>query len=214
MPYTTLLLDLDGTVYPLSNGIWKEISARMELFMQKELNLPIQDIPRLRQAYYQQYGTTLSGLRQNFQVNEEEFLHFVHDIPLDNYLAPDPKLRNILKSLPQRKWIFTNSDKAHARRVLTALNILDLFDGILDITHFNYLNKPNLQVYQLALETIGNPDINTCIFVDDSSKNLIPAKQLGIKTVFIGEHPGDNTADYHIRTIYELPAILLPSKGV
>ena len=110
MQFSTLLLDLDGTVYPQHNGIWEEIGARMEKFMYERLALPISQIPHLRQEYYLKYGTTLSGLRKNYQVDEEEYLQFVHDIPLHQYLSPDYRLRNILTNLPQKKWIFTNSD--------------------------------------------------------------------------------------------------------
>lgn len=208
MPYSTLLLDLDGTVYPQNNGIWEEIAARMEQFMHEKLHLPASEIPQLRQSFYQQYGTTLSGLRHHYQINEEEYLEYVHDIPLQAYLRPDSKLRNMLISLPLRKWIFTNSDKAHSERVLNALNIRDLFEGILDITHFNYLNKPNDKVYQLALKAIGNPFPETCVFVDDSPKNLLPAKQLGMMTVLVGGKPENKYIDYHIQSIYDLPAIL------
>lgn len=208
MLYSTLLLDLDGTVYPQNNGIWEEIAARMEQFMHEELNLPSADIPSLRQEYYQQYGTTLSGLRHNYRVNEEEYLKYVHDIPLHQYLSPDNKLRNTLINLSLRKWIFTNSDKAHAERVLNALGIRDLFEGILDVTHFNYLNKPNERVYQLALEAIGNPQPDTCVFVDDSPKNLFPAKQLGMTTILIGNTSQNGVADHHIDSIYDLTKVL------
>lgn len=208
MPYSTLLLDLDGTVYPQDNGIWEEIAARMEQFMHEKLDLPAAEIPLLRQSYYQQYGTTLSGLRHHFQVDEEEYLKYVHDVPLNKYLHPDQKLRNSLVNLPLKKWIFTNSDKWHSERVLNALNIRDLFEGILDITHFNYMNKPNEKVYQLALKTIGNPHPETCVFVDDSPKNLLPAKQLGMTTILVGRNPQNEFVDHHITSLYDLSAIL------
>ncbi len=211
MSFSTLLLDLDGTVYPQNNGIWEEIAARMELYMFEKFNLPIAQLPQIRQEYYQEYGTTLSGLRQNFQVNEEEYLSFVHDIPLHLYLQPDQRLRNMLISLPQKKWIFTNSDKAHSQRVLNALQISDLFEGILDIMHFNYVNKPNMEVYTSALQSIGNPSPETCVFVDDSPANLTPAKQLGMTTILVGNKTSTPSTDYHIPSIYDLTSILSAS---
>lgn len=207
MPYSTLLLDLDGTVYPQNNGIWEEIATRMEQFMHDKLNLPSTEISSIRQEYYQKFGTTLSGLRHNYQVNEEEYLKYVHDIPLHHYLAPDIKLRKLLSNLPMQKWIFTNSDKPHAERVLNALNIKDLFEGILDITHFNYLNKPNEKVYKMVLEAIGSPYPDECVFADDSPKNLFPAKQLGMTTILVGGNPQNEFIDYHIASIYDLPEV-------
>jgi pyrimidine 5'-nucleotidase len=139
-------------------------------------------------------------------------LKYVHDIPIDQYLKPDPELRRILLNLSQTKWIFTNSDKAHSKRVLTALNILDLFEGILDIETFNFMNKPNPQIYIRALELIGNPPPNECIYVDDSAINLAPAKKMGITTVLLGENSFYNSADYSIikiQDITKIPGILL-----
>ncbi|MEJ2757299.1 MAG: pyrimidine 5'-nucleotidase [Anaerolineales bacterium] len=208
MQYSTLLLDLDGTVYPQNNGIWEEIAARMEQFMHEKLNLPPAEIPGLRQTYYQQYGTTLSGLRNNYQIDEEEYLKYVHDVPLHQYLNPDIKLRKLLIKLPLQKWIFTNSDQAHAERVLNTLNIKDLFEGILDITRFNYMNKPDQKVYQLALDAIGNPLPETCVFVDDSPINLSPAKQMGMTTILVGNKPKNEFIDHQIPNIYDLTSVL------
>lgn len=213
MPFSTLLIDLDGTLYPHNNGIWEEIAARMEKYMHDQLNLPQTEIPKLRKEYYRKYGTTLSGLRRNFRINEAEFLSYVHNVPLHQYLTPDIKLREVLKNLPQKKWIFTNSDKNHAQRVLKALDITDLFEGILDITHFKFLNKPNIQTYQLALAAIGNPNPGVCMFVDDSPVNIPPAHELGIATVLVGDHNASNSADHHISSIYDLPSILALSPG-
>ncbi|MCB2180098.1 pyrimidine 5'-nucleotidase [bacterium] len=213
MVYSTLLIDLDGTVYPSNNGIWDEIGARMEKYMQDVLKLPPADIPILRKEYYKKFGTTLSGLRNNHKIDEIDFLSYVHNVPLHQYLAPDIKLREILTNLPQKKWIFTNSDINHSRRVLKALNVLDQFDGILDITFFNFLNKPHIQTYQMALESIGSPDPSTCIFIDDSPVNLPPAKDLGITTVLVGDRLVNNSADYHIASIYELESIIALAEG-
>lgn len=213
MPYSTLLIDLDGTLYPQNNGIWEEIAARMEKYMHDELNLPKTEIPGLRKEYYRIYGTTLSGLRKNYHVNEVEFLNYVHDVPIHQYLSPDLKLREMLNGLPQKKWVFTNSDKGHAQRVLNALDITDLFEGILDITHFNYLNKPNNLTYKQALMSIGEPDPYSCMFVDDSPANLPPARDLGLTTVLVGNQTANSGTDYHISSIYELPSILVAAEG-
>ncbi len=208
MPITHLFIDLDGTLYPNENGIWEEIARRMESFMLEHLSIPQQEIPEIRQQYYRQYGTTLRGLQANFEIDPHEFLAFVHDVPLSDFLKPDPHLREVLARLPQPKWILTNSDTAHAGRVLNALDVTDLFEGILDITSMGFINKPELAVYQKALEIAGNPHPQNCAFVDDAPQNLVQARHLGMVTILVGSKSANPETDFHIPDIYHLPEVI------
>jgi putative hydrolase of the HAD superfamily len=164
-------------------------------------------IPTTRQSYYQQYGTTLRGLQENFEIDPYQYLAYVHDIPITDYLNPDPILDQMLHELPQEKWIFTNSDKAHALRVLKALRIEHHFKGILDIITMGFKNKPEPAVYKLAVEYIGNPPVGRCLFADDSLKNLAPATKLGLHTVLVGSKTVDSD-HHHIQSIHQLPEVL------
>ncbi|MDQ2692078.1 MAG: pyrimidine 5'-nucleotidase, partial [Chloroflexota bacterium] len=110
MRFTTLFFDLDDTLYPSSTGLWPAIKDRMNLYMIERLCIPEQDVPFLREQYFKMYGTTLRGLQERHDVDKEDFLAFVHDLPLNDYLAPDPLLRDVLTSLPTRNLIFTNAD--------------------------------------------------------------------------------------------------------
>ena len=64
--------------------------------MYERIGLSWEEIPQLRQAYYENYGTTLRGLQQHYQVDAEDYLAYVHDLPLEDYLEPDPELRELL----------------------------------------------------------------------------------------------------------------------
>ena len=202
MPITTLFFDLDGTLYPGDNGIWDAIASRMELFMQDQLHLPKEKIPTMRQEFYQKFGTTLRGLQEYYTFDQMAYLRFVHNIPLEKFLKTDQKLRNVLMSITTPKWIFTNSDRQHSERVLNLLNINDQFEDIIDVTAMNFINKPNPLAFQRAIEIAGHPNPKNCIFFEDSAKNLIPAKNLGMKTILVGQHPASNEADLNIPNIY------------
>lgn len=208
MSVTTLFFDLDGTLYPGDNGIWDEIANRMEIYMHEVIGLPKENIPALRKEYYQVYGTTLRGLQELYSIDQDEYLMFVHDIPLEKYLKPDQRLRTIMRNITIEKWIFTNSDRAHAERVLKLLGLLDLFEGILDVTSMNYLNKPDPIVYQYALKLSGNPAPNSCAFFEDSPRNLRPAKELGFYTVLVGNNPFGPEVDFNIPSIYYVNQVI------
>ena len=207
MRITTLLIDLDGTLYPIENGIWDAISVRMEDYMRNLLTFPQDEIAVKREEYYHRYGTTLKGLQIHHQIDPYEYLKYVHDIPVREYLAPDLELRQMLMDLPQKKWILTNSDEAHSRRILKALEIEDQFEEVLDIIKMGFNNKPDSNVFSDALSMIGSLAPEECVFVDDSVKNLDAAKKMGFNTVLVG---GENQASdhYYIPTIHHLNKVL------
>ncbi len=205
MRYSTIFFDLDDTLYPSTNGLWEAIRERMNRFMEERLNLPADEITELRRYYFIKYGTTLRGLQFHHDVDADEFLAFVHDLPLISFLAPDPALRTLVQSLPQKKWIFTNADAAHAQRVLELLWVGDCFDGIIDVRANNFFCKPQPEAYLSALAHAGDPDPAQCVFLDDSPRNLAPATQLGFYTVLVGASEPDPAARCAILSIHDLP---------
>ena len=118
MAYTDLFFDLDDTLYDSSNGLWEAIRARMNQYMVERLGLPEDEVPEIRRRYFLTYGTTLRGLQKHYRVDADDYLDYVHDLPLREYLQPRDELKMMLLSLTQHRWIFTNADANHARRVL------------------------------------------------------------------------------------------------
>lgn len=195
MSFQTILFDLDATLYPADNPIWAEIGHRIEIYLHERLGILPEQTNALKKSYYLEYGTTLYGLQIHHHVDPQDYLRFVHDLPAQTYLQPDPPLRTMLRALPQQKWIFTNSDQAHATRVLTALNLADCFDGIISLESLDYECKPHPLVYQLAQHITHTPDPHRILYLDDSLRNLAPAHALGMYTVHIGPPlPADHNA--------------------
>lgn len=188
MRYRTLLFDLDDTLYPSHSGLWLAIRERMTLYMQQRLGVPAEQVRALRQSYYQAYGTTLRGLQIHFQVDADDYLTFVHDLPLDQYIHPVPGVRQMILSLPQKRWIFTNADADHARRVLDTLDLVDCFHGIIDIKALEYHCKPGEDAYKRALSIAGEDQASMCVILDDSWSNLQAANRLGFTTVLVGQN--------------------------
>jgi putative hydrolase of the HAD superfamily len=203
--FTTLFFDLDETLYPKGNGVWEAIRVRMSEFMAERLDLPVEQVETLRHHYFEEYGTTLRGLQINHQVNAEEYLAYVHDLPLEKYLHPAPELQKILTSLPQRKWIFTNADAPHAERVLGMLGLSGCFDGIVDIWALDFNCKPELDAYQKALARAGEPDPSRCVLLDDSPRNLASAQALGFTTVLVGADGPHPVANFVVPSLLALP---------
>jgi pyrimidine 5'-nucleotidase len=218
MHYTTLLIDLDETVYPSSCGVWDAISERMELWMHDRLGLPWEEIPALRKQLYQSYGTTLHGLQVTRHIDERDYLEFVHDVPLDRLIKPDPGLCEMLLRYPQRRIIFTNADRKHAGRVLRQLQLDGCFESIIDIYDIAPFCKPMPEAYQTALRLSGETNPAHCIFIDDSPHNLAGARAAGFFTIQVGlpkpgyQHP-PTTGHLQIPSLIDLPTVFPPENG-
>jgi putative hydrolase of the HAD superfamily len=205
MQFSSVFFDLDDTLYPSSNGLWDAIRDRMNRYMEEILALPPEQITTLRRDYFLTYGTTLRGLQVHHNVDADDFLAYVHDLALDTFLQPDLALRSLIQSLPQKKWVFTNADDAHARRVIAKLGLDGCFDGIIDVRANDFFCKPQPQAYWSALAIAGETVPDRCVFLDDSPRNLAPATELGLMTVLVGTDRPDPAACFSIQSIHDLP---------
>jgi putative hydrolase of the HAD superfamily len=196
--FRTLLLDLDDTLYPASSGVWEAIGERINRFMIEAVGIDSSEAPALRQFYFERYGTSLNGLRRHHAVDPYAYLSFVHDVPLEDYLSPDPELRRMLERLAFRPTIFTNADTAHAQRVLALLGVADLMGEVIDIVALDWINKPELAAYHRALALCRQDDPTACLVVDDQPRNLAPAAALGMGTVLVGSADRLNGIDHAI----------------
>jgi len=186
MRFTTIFFDLDDTLYPNSTGLWKAIKERMNMYMRDRMGIPEEHVPQLREQYFKMYGTTLRGLQERHQVDTEDFLAFVHDLPLKDYLTPDPTQREIIASLPSRKLIFTNADVNHARRVLAALQLDDLFEAVVDVNAVAPYCKPMPESFAIAQELADEPDPRKCVMIDDLPRTTRAALEVGMASILYG----------------------------
>ncbi|XP_009387529.2 uncharacterized protein C24B11.05 isoform X4 [Musa acuminata AAA Group] len=138
--YDCLLFDLDDTLYPLSSGIAAECRRNIGDYLVEKLGIEDSKISDLCNLLYKNYGTTMAGLRAiGYSFDYDDYHRFVHGrLPYEN-LKADPVLGSLLLSLPLRKVVFTNADKAHAAKVLKKLGLEDCFEGIIC---FETLNPP------------------------------------------------------------------------
>jgi putative hydrolase of the HAD superfamily len=208
MRFTTFFFDLDETLYPSSSGLWMEIRARINAYMHERLGFSWEEIEIVREKYFREYGTTLRGLQANHQVDMDDYLAYVHNVPLEAYLHPDPELADAIARLPGRKFIFTNADCAHAGRVTKALGLDGVFDGCIDVHVIAPYCKPMPESFALALKAAGSPNPRTCVLLDDQGRITRAARALGIFTVLVGKDDPGFEADEALPRLADLPALL------
>lgn len=182
------------------------VSQRINEYMATRLGMDDALINSLRPRYWREYGSTMRGLVVEFQIDPEDYLVYVHDFSVEEFLAPNEELNRVLACLPWRKVIFTNSPKEHAQQVLKALGVAHHFERIFDIKDSGYIGKPHLSTYQSLLDALG-VRAEECIVFDDSLPNLRVASELGMVTVFVGSAQEVNGVDWAITRIEESLAV-------
>lgn len=189
------IFDLDNSLYPASANLFELIDTRMGEFIQKLLGVDPQEARRVQKLYFHEHGTTLAGLMAAEGVDPHEFLDYVHDIDLARITA-DPAVVRAIDKLPGRKFVFTNGDAAYAGRVLGKLGLANAFDGMHDIHAMDYVPKPNPAAYSAMCERLAI-EPGSALFVEDMARNLVPAKTLGMTTVWVdnGSERGSHGAD-------------------
>lgn len=208
-----MFFDLDDTLYPSSTGLWLAIKERMNIYMRERMGFPEDQISHIREKYFLQYGTTLRGLQAHHEIDVQDFLTFVHDLPLKEYLSPNPTLRSILASLPTRNLIFTNADLPHAERVLTVLGLRDLFEVIVDVNAMAPYCKPMPESFQIAMKLAGESDPSKCVMIDDIHRTTRAAKEAGLFSILYNEAFPADSADAHLTDWNHLLPILESQNG-
>jgi len=214
--FDCLLFDMDDTLYPLSLGI--NLACRQNIidYMLNKLQIQESLVPKMFLDLYKEYGTTMAGLKLlGYDFDCDEFHACVHGALPYEKLKPDPVLRNLLLSLPQRKLIFTNSDEAHAATVLEKMGLQGCFEGIICFETLNQpspdsstsdkriLCKPSLESMEAVVE-IAKLNPKKTVFFDDSPRNIASGKAAGFHTVIVGSSALVAGADVALESIHNL----------
>ncbi|WP_322997559.1 pyrimidine 5'-nucleotidase [Castellaniella sp.] len=199
------LFDLDNTLHDASHAIFGMIDQRMGAAVAKALDVPADQADILRQRYWKRYGATAIGLARHHGVNLRQFLATCHDFDVAPLVRTETGLKARLRDLPGTRIVLTNAPAHYARRVLKALGVLQEFDGLWAIDHMMPMGlprpKPSLALMRQIVARLGGPP-HRIILVEDTLRNLKPARQAGLKTAYL-YHPGTPfTRQQHGRDLY------------
>ena len=192
------IFDLDNTLYPASASLFPQIDARMGAYIQRLLGVDKDEAWRVQKGFFHSHGMTLPGLMAHHGVDPRDFLADVHDVDV-GVVAPHPELADLIARLPGRKFVFTNADAPYAARVLAQLGLSESFDALHDIHALEYVPKPQPSAYA-GLCAAYDIDPARAVFVEDMARNLVPAKAIGMTTVWIdnGSEQGPDERRDHI----------------
>ena len=177
------IFDLDNTLYSGKTKVFEQVDKRMSKYISNKLNISVEEAKIIQKNYFYEYNTTLNGMIKNHKIDPDEFLDFVHDINID-FLQKDLALGKEIEKLDGKKIIFTNGSRKHAINVTTQIGIDQLFDDIFDIVDAEFIPKPSMEPYKKLVKK-HKIDPKLCVLVEDIARNLKPAYEMGMKTVWI-----------------------------
>ena len=177
------LFDLDNTLYSGKTEVFEQVDKTMSQYISTKLSISLKEAKEIQTNYFHEYNTTLNGMIKNHKIDADEFLDFVHDIDVE-FLKKDIRLAQQLKSLGGKKIIFTNGSKKHAINITQRIGVDQYFDDIFDIVDSEFVPKPAIQPYKKLVEK-HKIDPKLCVFIEDIARNLKPAYEMGMKTIWI-----------------------------
>ncbi len=188
------IFDLDNTLYPVQTGISHQSGIRMRSFLKERL--AITDDGKawaLQRRYFHDYGLTLVGLIRHHGVDAQDYFDHVYDLDL-SAIEPSPDLAAALAILPGRRTVFTNSPNEHAERVLDRLGCRAQIDAIFSIQDAEFQAKPAPSAYRKLVNKYAIVPGRAAMF-EDIPRNLRPAAELGMRTVWIRSEMPEHLMD-------------------
>lgn len=183
----TWVFDLDNTLYPPQYRLFDQIEVRMTAWVMRALKVGKTEADRLRQHYWEVYGTTLSGLMREHGIDPAPYLDDVHDIDF-TVLPSDPALAQTIRNLPGRRIVYTNGCVPYAHRVLAARGLDGLFDAIYGIESAEFRPKPERAAFESIFAQDGLDPTTAAMFEDDP-RNLAAPHAMGMRTVHVAPKP-------------------------
>ncbi|MBI3369157.1 MAG: HAD-IA family hydrolase [Burkholderiales bacterium] len=196
---TVWLFDLDNTLHDAGRYAFPALNRAMAEYVRRELAIDDETSQQLRHHYWLRYGATLIGLVRHHGVKPAHFLHDTHNLPdLEANLNGHRHDFAAIRRLPGRKFILTNAPRAYALRILRALRVEHLFDGLIsieDMAMFGQLRpKPDARMLRAMVTKLRVLPCQ-CVLVEDTLAHQKAARRVGMRTVWMQRFARRNPAE-------------------
>ncbi|SHG91541.1 pyrimidine 5'-nucleotidase [Ferrimonas marina] len=178
------LFDLDNTLYRPENQIIEQIILRFRDYISDAMSLSPEDADALCTKYYLQYGGTLRGMQLHHpEIDLEALSFYAHNVDLTG-VDRAPALEQALLANNKSRFVFTNSPRPYAERVLEHLGLRHCFDGVFSVEQTDYKMKPHPHAFKTIGDHFGFECDNAVLF-DDQTSNIGTAREMGMRTVLV-----------------------------
>lgn len=212
------VFDMDGTLYQFPEGatfsespLGVAVRQNTADFLSREFKLSDEAAWNRYDELLRRYDGEMSlGLEREFGINRMRFFDETWDIDPENIIVPEPGLREQMERLDIQCALLTAAPRVWAKRAIGYIGIANLFgDNI--ITGEPDIRKPNPEVFRQIMNKVGSVASQTVSIGDQDFSDIVPAKQLGMRTVRIGQDE-NSVADLQARNVNDA-LVKLRQKG-
>lgn len=206
-----IIFDMDGTLYKFkgdsfkNSGLYDIVIENTLLYISNKLKKSEPEAKEILELVFEKYGNSISiGLEKEFKIDRHDYFDFAWNIEAKNYVQFDSSLKPFLLSLENNFDLALLSDapKIWVHTVLDYLGVKEIFKNNIFSGEGNVRKEFGNAFEEIC--KIMNIEAHRCIAVGDQEEtDIIPAKKIGMKTVFVGENKS-NISDYTIDNIFGL----------
>ncbi len=212
-----IIFDMDGTLYNFvegsfkNSGLQKKVLANALKYVMKKLHKTKAEAVKILEEINKQYGEDISiALEKNFGFDRYQYFKEVWNIPAEKYIKPNSGLRKLLLKLRSNYGLVVVSDAPMIwiSRVLQELKINDIFKNRIFSGEAD-LRKGFGNYFQEIIKAYNIKPANCVVIGDQEETDIIPAKKLGIKTIFVNNKKRSKVADFNVKIILDIDKILV-----
>ncbi|AVI51698.1 beta-phosphoglucomutase [Pukyongia salina] len=202
------IFDLDGVIVDTARYhylAWKRLADSLGISFGETENEQLKGVSRVRslEKILDWGNVELSKDRFNelLDIKNKDYLAYIERMDQDEIL---PDVLRVLSFLKQNEQpIALGSASKNARTILKEVDLLDVFDVVIDGTNVSKA-KPDPEVFLKAAEGLGQVPEN-CIVFEDSVAGIRAANAGSMLSIGIGDASVLNEASYVFKDFTEIP---------
>lgn len=197
-----IIFDMDGTLYRFPDGkdfgaipFGRAIKNNILTFTKAHFSADETGAQARLDDMRTRWGEEFSlAFEHEHGVPREHFFERTWNMKPRDFISFDPRARSVLQGIGLPIVVLTAAPRVWAEQVLRFIGIDDLV-GEAIITGDQDVRKPNPEVFLQAAALLGGSPSAIVSIGDQEHTDILPAKQLGMMTLRIGESGTDTQAD-------------------
>ncbi|MFD1635490.1 beta-phosphoglucomutase [Evansella tamaricis] len=204
---SAVIFDLDGVLVDTAKyhyQAWKELASEMGFSFTEKENERLKGVSRMDSLnILLEIGGVQLTETDKLKLASQKNKHYVSLISKMDTSEILPGVSEFLIELKQKKIpVVLGSASKNAKRILKQINLLPLFDSIIDGTNVAKA-KPDPEVFVLGAQAV-DADPSSCVVFEDAQSGIEAAKKAGMYVIAVGEKGILKGADDYIISMSEM----------